>query len=211
MASAKLIKELAERGLSIDDLGNILNFQRSKGFTQENLPQFLEAIRNYTSGSGDYSLVNSVLRDSYDWSRYPEQLSRAQRMTSTMDEIMAQAPRLERDIVTFRGLPDSPEVQALSRLKPGEILMDRGYGSTSLSENIASQFAGMDRELDNPGVVLRIMNPAGSSGLFPYAFRRPHLITDAYDEMEYIVPRDTSYEVIDRDNNFLDIARRVKR
>jgi hypothetical protein len=125
-----------------------------------------------------------------------------------MDEIMFRAPKLEEDMVTFRGIEAGPEVDTLLRLRPGQSFTDRGFGSTSMSQNIAGNFAGLNDEWDTPGILMRITNPVGSSGLFPSAFRGPHQITDRYDELEYILPRNTVYEITGTGNNFLDVVAR---
>lgn len=203
MAIERLALEFAKRGLSFDDVARILNSQRSRGFTRETFPEFLDAVQKYTSGSGDYSLVNSLLRGTYR-TENPETLMSAQQLISMLDEAMVRAPRLENDLVTFRGLRDEPEVQALLNLNPGESFVDKGFGSTSLSEDIARQFTG-----ETPGAILRISNPTGSLGLFPYAYRVPHRISNQYDEMEYLVPRNASYEVAGIDGNILDVIRRL--
>lgn len=179
----------------------LLNSQRAKGFTIDNFKEFEESIVNYMSGSGDYSLVNSVLRGTY--TAGVKETARANKIVSDLDALIKKAPKLEESITTFRGISDKNVVDKLLSLKPGDSFADEAFVSTSLKEDTAQRFAR------NNGVIIEIVNPAGTKGIFPIGLRTEvdaNLAMRASSENEFLLPRDTKFYVTEVKGNRIKVT-----
>jgi len=101
---------------------------------------------------------------------------------------------LKEDILTFRGT-NSEIADALAALKPGEIYKDKGFVSTTLSQEETGNF------VTSRGYNIVIENPKGTKGIFPATARRG-IITEAemsgtVAEAEWMLPRNTKFEVLE--------------
>ena len=181
---------------------NTLNFQRELGFTAENNPNLVDSLVNYTNGSGDYSLVNSVLREGY--TPTPQEAERASKITKDLDSLIFKAPALNKPIVTFRGLSSdrfSKEyIDSLFNLKPGDVFTEKSFSSTDLKPSIADRFTR------DKGAVLEITNPAGTKGIFPLGFRTNVDEKFAKGESEWILPRNSKFTVTSIEGNRIKVT-----
>jgi hypothetical protein len=195
MVPARIIK-------NTDEMISILNSQRNRGFTVENYKEFEDSLIKYTNGSGDYSLVNSVLRGGYKASE--KEALKVNKIVSDMDSLISAAPVLDESIITFRGLSLDKYSQEyltnLRSLKPGDTFTEKGFSSTSLGEEVATGIArgtGYYSKSEFPvrGLVLEITNPVGTKGIFPIGMRAQVTEKLAKGESEWLLPRNTKFQV----------------
>jgi hypothetical protein len=184
-----------------------MNQQRRAGLKLS--PSQLKAVEDYTSGSGDYSLVNTSLRDPADFATWgsPKQKQAAQNIIQELDSIIQKAPALDADTLTYRGIYGDA-VEGFLNLKPGDVITDNGFVSTSLRKKVAENFARVDTAVRNPGIVIEIINPAGTKGVFPIATRidleKPLPFKNS--EREWLLPRNTSFEVLEVTANLIKVV-----
>jgi hypothetical protein len=170
------------------------NRQRQRGVTVENIPEAEEAVINYTNGSGWYSDINGSLRDP-DWPIRASELAQRDEYVRQLDNLMAQAPPLDRATITYRGVKNDEFASTLRTLRPGDSFTDAGYVSTDIDRQIAINFARAD------GVVLEIINPAGTRGVVPLAYRVEVAERHMIGEMEWLLPRNTTFRVVSNDGS----------
>jgi len=195
MVPARIVK-------NTDEMISILNSQRNRGFTVDNYKEFEDSLIKYTNGSGDYSLVNSVLRGGYKASE--KEALKVNKIVSDMDSLISAAPVLDESIITFRGLSLDKYSQEyltnLRSLKPGDTFTEKGFSSTSLGEEVATGIArgtGYYSKSEFPvrGLVLEITNPVGTKGIFPIGMRAQVTEKLAKGESEWLLPRNTKFQV----------------
>jgi len=192
------------------DMADFSNFQRNLGFSEQEYPEEGKALTAYTSGSGDFSTINTYLRDPE--SIAPEQytneavrriaekdIARAQSLIQDLDSLMVKAPALEKPILTYRGVKAGEFTDRLLSMSSGDSFTDAGFTSTSHDPSIANRFAKSD------GAVLEIVNPAGSKGIDTLGFVAP--MTEKWyaehpgSEKEWLLPRNLTYKVLSKDGN----------
>lgn len=181
---------------------SLLNSQRSKGFTAEKYPEQLDSLINYTNGSGDYSLVNTSLRQP-GFLTGQRDIEKATKITKDIDSLIRNAPALDAPITTFRGISDKKIVNELLELKVGEVFTEKAFTSTSLNPKIGTRFAR-----DN-GVVLEITNPVGTKGIFPIGYRtevEKRLASGPGAESEWLLPRNTKFRITGVDGNTIKVT-----
>lgn len=186
---------------SESDVIALLNSQRAKGFTIDNFKEFEESLINYMNGSGDYSLVNTILRGDYTASA--KRTEYANKIISDLDSLIAKAPKLEESITTFRGISDKNVAEKLLSLKPGDSFVDKAFTSTSLKESTAEHFARGN------GVIVEIVNPAGTKGIFPLGLRTQvdaNMAMRASAEQEFLLPRGTKFYVSEVKGNRIKVT-----
>ena len=193
--SAKVIE-------NTDEMISILNSQRNRGFSVDNYKEFEDSLIKYTNGSGDYSLVNSILRGGYKASE--KEALKANKIVSDIDALISKAPVLDKPIITFRGLSldkfSEEYLNTLRALKPGDTFTEKGFSSTSLGEEVATGIARGTGYYSKPefpvrGLVLEITNPVGAKGIFPIGFRTNVTEKFAKGESEWLLPRNTKFKV----------------
>ena len=174
---------------------DVMNQQRNFGF--EATPAQLEAITEYTSGSGMYGEVNGYLRaGEFDMYQKPKTQGKILDIVKNLDAVIKDAPTLAENTLTYRGIWGQKAVQFFTNLEPGAKFNDAGFISTSLNKQVAKNFARYDKA--NGGVLLEIVNPAGTKGIFPTALRTeivPQYVTPV-SENEWLLPRDATFEVV---------------
>jgi len=203
VASKMPIQEVAPSVITdANELMSTLNSQRTRGFTVENNKSFEDSLINYSNGSGDYNLVNTVLRGKYKAAE--KETVRVNKIVSDLDSLISNAPVLEKPIITFRGLSSdrfSEEyLNNLRNLKPGDTFVEKSFSSTDLKENIGTRFAR-----DN-GIVLEITNPAGAKGIFPIGFRTNVTEKFVKGESEWLLPRNTRFRVTEVNGNKIKVT-----
>lgn len=193
--SAKVIE-------NTDEMISVLNSQRNRGFSVDNYKEFEDSLIKYTNGSGDYSLVNSILRGGYKASE--KEALKANKIISDIDALISKAPVLDKPIITFRGLSldkfSEEYLNTLRALKPGDTFTEKGFSSTSLGEEVATGVARGTGYYSKPefpvrGLVLEITNPVGAKGIFPIGFRTNVTEKFAKGESEWLLPRNTKFKV----------------
>jgi hypothetical protein len=112
-------------------------------------------------------------------------------------------------LLTFRGISDKETISKLKNLKVGQSFTDEGFVSTSLDKKIAKNFS-------KGGIVVNIVNPAGTKGIFPIGFRTEVGKELAAGESEWLLPRNTKFYVTKIDGNEITVSleapsRRVER
>ena len=177
------------------DIINAMNQQRTSEFLGSISDNEMTAIADYTSGSGDYGVVNMYHRDGAD-SLYPKELARAEEITGHLDSVIDKAPPLQSDMVTYRGIWGQEATTTFTSMKAGDTFTDKAFSSTSMNRRVAENFARSNQA--NGGVVLEIVNRKGSKGLFPLAARTP--ITSRFvtsvSENEWLLPRNSTFTVL---------------
>jgi hypothetical protein len=179
-----------------------LNFQRAQGFTAENNPpQWDMAVTAYTDGSGRYNDINGYLRegemyfDQVDMS--PSEQTETLGYIASLDSTIDAAPPLSEDTLTFRGIAEEAAYDFLN-LEIGDQFTEAGYASTSWDRRVAENFARED------GVVLQIVNPAGTQGLAPLGYQM-NVINQYAPEKEWLLPRGTTFDVISKRDNIITV------
>jgi hypothetical protein len=194
-------EQAATEVLGQDSIIKMLNSQRAKGFTAESYADRLDSLVDYTNGSGNYSLVNSILRGEYKASG--KEATKASKITNDLDSLISRAPKLDSAILTYRGVSGKEAVEKLLSLKAGDTFVDNTFVSTDLNVDIAKRFARQD------GVIIEITNPAGTKGIFPLGFRTDvngDLLRNGQAESEWLLPRDTTFHVTEVDGNRIKVT-----
>jgi hypothetical protein len=146
----------------------------------------LEAVRHY-KGAG-YSMMNAYLRGRrsggqlYMRDRYVDVAD----VVPLVDDAIASS-EVPFDAMVFRGTRFLPgEVRAeFANIKPGDILTDGGFVSTTTDYDTMANFAGKSPE----SYLMQIYVPKGTNGLALDA------VTNAPKEHEIVLPRGTSFLV----------------
>ncbi len=103
--------------------------------------------------------------------------------------------KMPRDSVVFRGINGKRSLDAVASLKPGDVYVDHGFGSTSRERSVADRLAAhgtnVAAEPSGPGVVMEISIPMG----FP-ALAVPSATFGKF-ETELLLPRGARYIVTD--------------
>lgn len=173
--------------------------QRETGLTVENFPQFEEAVVNYTNGSGWYSTINNDLRG-ID----PATGSRALKVAEyvqALDAAIAKTVPLEEPTYTYRGVKEDA-ARLFRDLRPGDTFTDNGFVSSSFSKEFATRWA------KDSGVVIEILNPAGSRGLMPIAYRAEMEPRFVKGEVELLLPRGSEFRVVEVQGNTVKVIRK---
>ena len=177
---------------NVQNVLDVMNQQRAVGF--EASATQVAAISDYTSGSGMYGEINMYLREG-EFDRYTSVAKQGEvlNVIKELDSVIKEAPALTEDILTYRGIWGTKTTQFFTNLKPGQTFTDEGFISTSLNKKIAADFARYDKA--NGGVILEIVNPKGTKGIFPLALR-VEMIPKYIGENEWLIPRNTEFKVI---------------
>lgn len=101
------------------------------------------------------------------------------------------AAKTPEPIVVHRGVKDMGHVgrASVADFKPGQVIADKAFVSTSLDQGVAARFASSDGK--NP-VVFEIRTPAGASGVYLNAAE----LSEFTSERELLLPPGTKYRVV---------------
>lgn len=151
--------------------------------------------------------TNSILRglpldgiDIFPYKNIPDE----EAFVSTLDSAISRGS-LNQDTLLYRGVRFSEEL--LAQYTPGSVVRDRGFVSTSASEKVAERFRvseGMAFETDDLKAqrdqrwTFEIEAPKGSKGG-----------TGAPSLYEIVLPRDSEFEIISRDEDSRTIRMRL--
>lgn len=111
------------------------------------------AINGYSGN--DFLPINDFLRKRAAGDEKPRQHEKHGEQIAHIDAVLRRS-RMTEDVHVYRGLTGDIAKRAL-RAKPGSVIRDKGYVSTSLHSSVAADsFSGED------GVVLKLMLPKGN-------------------------------------------------
>lgn len=185
------------------------NSWRSKLLSRRNLnDQEINAVTKYTGGGYEYRAIQDMLRGG-DVTGYlsNDEILDIEDVIRGLDSLIETSAPIDEAVTTFRGISVDPTddgafLQTWLNAKPGEIITDAGYSSTTFDEAYATRRASRTAK----GVVLEIVNPVGTRGLDPLAAETP---LDAaglrFVEKEWLLPRNTQFRVISRDGNKIKV------
>jgi SPP1 gp7 family putative phage head morphogenesis protein len=157
------------------------------------------ALRDYKSYG--YGKVNEYLRTGQV---SPLEINYVKQNVAVIDKIMKIAPGLPEPIVTYRLIGQgnlATQIDELfADLSPGDVWIDKGYSSTSLDKNYAETFKN--------GWIIDIENSQGTKGVMLDGL----LGKNNYEnkESEWLLPRNTSFEVLETDPTARTMKVRVK-
>lgn len=151
------------------------------------------AMEYYRDDAGNADLNRNL--------RTGKPLSAAGKKHSKELDTLLNDSKLDHDTMVYRGIaPSNPQARIFAeqiksgQMKPGAVLTDKGYASTTLDSNIANgKFA------EDGGVVFKIKAPKGSDGLYMNAasdkFTGKRYDGEFRDEKEVLLPRNSQYKV----------------
>jgi SPP1 gp7 family putative phage head morphogenesis protein len=170
-------------------------------------PEMKKALIDYKQA--DYRSINS-------WSRNPnkfkegllkrnsieasnEIMQKTEGLVKEIDAAMEIAPRTKEPFISYRGVSGDELVEFLDQFTLGTVFEDDGFASTTLNFDIARDFTTITGGTGKTRV-LRIINPTGSKGIMLDAFWGTQ-----GTESEWLLPRGTKFEVIDRMGSIIDV------
>lgn len=195
-----------------NELLNTMTYQRQQDFWGKTVPfEQDDALFSYTSNS--YLNMQSVARTgqvALD-SSSPERIAKIMKANDDLASLISSAPPLPSDLLTYRGVQGDVAKTFLTA-KPGDIITDKGFSSTSLLREKAEIY--IDAPL--PGAlavsenkaILEIINPSGTRGIMVEGFQNDIILSDkiiteplasAYStrtQYEWLLNRNTSFEVV---------------
>jgi hypothetical protein len=157
------------------------------------------ALRDYKSYG--YGKVNEYLRTGQV---SPLEVNYVKQNVAVIDKIMKNAPGLPEPIVTYRLIGQGNLATQIDELFdgliPGDVWIDKGYSSTSLDGKFVETFKN--------GWLIEIENPQGTKGVMLDGL----LGKNGYEnkESEWLLPRNTNFEVIETNPTNKTMKVRVK-
>lgn len=162
---------------------------RRNAWAREAMPK-LEASASEMSAATDYATefqsINGALRGDEGKSLDDALILSERPVSEAVADLDATIARsvIPEDVLLYRGVRPRDGFDART-LKPGDVIQEPAYTSTSLSEMDAARFQG------NHGVIFEIEAPAGQQGLFINP-----LIGEVVGESEILLPRGLSFRVL---------------
>jgi hypothetical protein len=145
-----------------------------------------QALKDYKSYG--YGKINEYLRTGQV---SPIEESRVKDYVKAIDKVMKASPGLPEPIITYRVLGQGNKATLIDKLfdglRPGDVWIDPGYSSTSLNGKFIDTFKS--------GWVVEIENPQGTKGVMIDGLKS----LDKYvnEEDEWLLPRNTNFEIIE--------------
>lgn len=157
----------------------------------------LRVINNYTGSM--YARMNRTLRGkdaTHPISETPERAKQTNDHIKVMDQAIAKT-KLKSDQTLWRAATSSTQI------KVGQTISDKGYGSTSMREQVADVFLGQNMSSSKKPVqyIMKINAKKGQTGIFAQNARN-----NSY-ENEFILPHDVEYKVtkVKKTDDFYEI------
>lgn len=127
--------------------------------TRDTFPDELASVKDYTSGSGAYSLVNDNLRGLYNASS--AEVKQITQITTDLKTLIQNSPALTEAQTVSRGISsfNSRAIDKFVSLKTGDTFIDPAFLSTSRSTAVATGFT------KGEGLVMQIELPKGTKSL----------------------------------------------
>ena len=126
-------------------------------------------------------------------------MQKTEALAKEIDAAIEIAPRTTEPFISYRGVSGDELVEFLYQFTPGTVYEDNGFASTTLNFDIARDFTTITGGTGKTRV-LRIVNPEGSKGIMLDAFWGTQ-----GTESEWLLPRGTKFEVIDRMGSIIDV------
>ena len=146
------------------------------------------ALRDYKSYG--YGKVNEYLRTGQV---SPLEVNYVKQNVAVIDKIINNAPGLPEPIVTYRLIGQGNLATQIDELfdglVPGDVWIDKGYSSTSLDRTFVETFKN--------GWLIEIENPQGTKGVMLDGLLGKNGFENK--ESEWLLPRNTNFEVIETD------------
>lgn len=176
------------------ELNRLLGLERDEYglWVKDKLSDAGKALSGYKST--EYEPINRILRQGIKSSRYMDLVDKS---VPLLDKIIQTAPPLPAPLTTYRGVSGSEVFRYSLELKPGTIFTDKGFSSTSIYKEFADDWIGQAgaSAKDGKKYLLEILNPAGTKGVMIDGLKS----NAAAVEAEWLLPRDTKYEVVSND------------
>lgn len=171
-----------------------LSFREIKEYEKASNSFLKTLTRNERKALGKY-FVSGYDEINRFLSGEPKQNTKLEEKIKNMDSAIAKY-NLEDDIIVYRGT----DRKYYEDLNEGDIIQEKVYYSTSLSQEVAEQFV-IDRKNPSEGILVEIKVPKGSNVLYignNAAFE---------SEQEMLIGRNTKYKVLEigRDRIILEI------
>jgi SPP1 gp7 family putative phage head morphogenesis protein len=158
-----------------------------------------QALSDYKSYG--YGKINEYLRSGHGAQHAG--IEQTKDSIKAMDKAMKAAPGLPEPVVTYRvlGQVNSSDIDELfGSLEPGDVWIDKGFSSTSLSKEYVESF--------KKGWMVEIENPQGTKGIMLDGLKGKGGYTSFEDE--WLLPRNTNFEVIEINPITREMKVRVK-
>lgn len=167
----------------------------------------VNALASYSGGG--YGEINSYWRTPEAFiNSQPRVVDSVVKRSTEIDNLMARAPLLTEDTLTFRGYQGAIFgdgnrqllIEKIKNLKVGEIFVDKGYTSTSLRHEVAAGDFHNEH-----GVIIEIVNPKGTRGIMVKGFFN---VDNGYTDKEYewLLPRTTNFKTIYNDGTTIRVV-----
>ena len=150
---------------------------------------FKGAVKTY-QGLHGYG-INEALRDPLiSEEQYQDDIN-------GLDNAIKSAPSLSEPLTLFRGIKGNG-LDFFESLKAGDIYQDKGFVSTTLDTQVATDFSTNSMY---QGIVLRYKLPAGTKGFFPAGVTG----LEASYESEFVLPRNSKFKVLNNQGKVWDV------
>ena len=150
---------------------------------------FKGAVKTY-QGLHGYG-INEALRDPLiSEEQYQDDIN-------GLDNAINSAPSLSEPLTVFRGIKGNG-LDFFESLKVGDIYQDKGFVSTTLDTQVATDFSTNSMY---QGIVLRYKLPAGTKGFFPAGVTG----LEASYESEFVLPRNSKFKVLNNQGKVWDV------
>lgn len=127
----------------------------------------------------------------------------AGRVVEYMDSAIDKSPGLPQNTTLYRGIKSAEGDFGFENLKPGSVLIDQAYVSTSADRGLSENwFLGT-----NSAYMMKIQAPKGTKGLVVHSVTNDKRYAN---EFEYLLPRNSKFEVLNVDATSRVIEVKVK-
>ena len=150
-----------------------------------------------------YYDINRLLRG-YDDDLPPDDKKEAVDIIDSLDDLFDKAPKIEKDIVVYRGIHSQYSDFLMRSYEVGDAFIDDAYISTSLNKELAREWADtVDADFEPtddvktpPKLLLEIVVPAGTRGVYVPGYLGGS--ADYDEEYEILLDRGTTFVVISK-------------
>jgi hypothetical protein len=166
------------------------SFPGDKGFNRSSGNEAYQMLRDYKSTA--YETLNYSLRTGETGNFLTKEMLNEQ--VNAMEKAMRAAPGSTKDFLTFRGINgirDSKITDFFNDLNKGDVFSDKGYSSTSMKMEFAHKWKG-----SADSWLLEIENPKGTKGIMLDGLTSG----TAGREAEWLLPKDSKFQIISKDD-----------
>lgn len=201
--------------------------QEKSGFNAQQMPNEMASLRRYFSNDftiiQDYLSVTSAFDitnnfdkfnfhtrskiDNVGFNNFKQDM---ETLVANADRAFSVVPPITKPTVVYRGVNlqnmNDPYNMAFYRnLKPGDLIYDPAFSSTSIDENTARNWAA---QFDDAVLIIRL--PAGTKVINPiatwqYGVSEMDTHSHAPGEKELLLPRNTTFKVIENQGKWIEV------